>query len=699
MVDPKAQATERLLKRLAVAIKTFGLYPRQHPMAAKTLEGLLASIRPYLETYGTFVVRITRQSFMVDSVTFEGDAYSGLAFYLYTRKLSMLTVLPAATDEELASFLSIAGMDRVSVEAAGGVGHLLWQSGVGDVQVIEIALDEEQEVEALGLNAFLALIGRGRLAPREREAVLDILVAADQTARLLQNVYLMAAEVFEGIDEEERIEHAYRAARTLDRVILDEPVEAQAMLYANLTEALFLVADPLRSALPRKFVSRAGEDTSAKYLLHQCSIEQLGEMILRAITHEDLLGQVAGLLRALSLPARKAEALLSLLETRLRPEGAEAAWLSAAIRPYLAEPAGGRNQDVPFEFVFDDSLIVIDHEDLAQRLREARAIDEPGATCDVIITLIDVLRGETDEEKLLDVAETLTQYVSWMVDHHEYVLLATVLERLKRIAATSHGAQSTLAAGIVKRTTEHPLLDRLLAALWTGRETPVEGQVRQCLAVVADDAVIPLVRFLGGEPRAGMRAILCDLLVAIGRGHVGEFASFISDERWYLIRNIANILGRLQNPQAVPHLARIKAHPEYRVRREVVDALARLSTEGAQALLVQLLDDPDQRIQMKAVQALNAWGARQALPRLLALLQTPDRLHRLFHLKVGALEALERLGATEALPVLRRLARNPLPIGRRRRELRNLARRAVHAIRNRPDENQETAALSATNRG
>src|SRR3990172_4623727 len=194
VVDPKAQAVERLLKRLSVAIKTFGLYPQQHPVAERALQGLLASLRPYLEAYGSFVARISKQSFVVDAVTFDNEAYTNLALHLYTRKVA---VFPAVTDQELGSFLSVAGMDRVSLETAGGVEHLLWQSAVGNVQVIELTLDQEQDVEALGLNAFLALIGRGRLAPREREAVIDILYAADHTARLLQNIYLMSAEVFE----------------------------------------------------------------------------------------------------------------------------------------------------------------------------------------------------------------------------------------------------------------------------------------------------------------------------------------------------------------------------------------------------------------------------------------------------------------------------------------------------------------------
>src|SRR3990172_4385270 len=474
VVDPKAQAVERLLKRLSVAIKTFGLYPQQHPVAERALQGLLASLRPYLEAYGSFVARISKQSFVVDAVTFDNEAYTNLALHLYTRKVAVFTVLPAVTDQELGSFLSVAGMDRVSLETAGGGEHLLWQSAVGNVQIIELTLDQEQDVEALGLNAFLALIGRGRLAPREREAVIDILYAADHTARLLQNIYLMSAEVFEGLAEEDRIEHAYQAVRTLDRIIVEEP---------------------LRSALPLTFVSRAGEDTSAKYLLSHISGEHLAEMIARGSAGPDVAAQVARLLATLSLPERKAQAVLSLLETRLRPPEAAPTWLSDAVRPHLPEPTD-RQPEVPAEFVFDDSLIVINHDELVQRLREAKAIDEAVATREVILTLVDVLRDETDEEELLDVADALAGHLSWMVDHQEFPLLAAALERLKRTAATTEGTRSTLAAGIVRRVTEHPLLDRLLAALWAGRETPVEQEARAQLEGLAGDAVIPLLLVL-----------------------------------------------------------------------------------------------------------------------------------------------------------------------------------------------------------
>ncbi|MGH7418166.1 MAG: HEAT repeat domain-containing protein, partial [Candidatus Rokuibacteriota bacterium] len=471
----------------------------------------------------------------------------------------------------------------------------------------------------------------------------------------------------------------FQTVRTLDRLILDEPLESQPVLYGNLTEAVLLVEEPLRTALPRAFAARSAEDASAKFLLHQFSLDRLGELIVRAVRPEGVEDQVAPLLGGLALPERKNAALIALLEARLRPAGAPLAWLSGAIRARGGGTEQGRSPEVPPEFIFDDALILLPQDALAERIEEGRAITEAGAIREVVATLVDILRDESDEKELPEIAEALGDSLPWLVEQQEFGLLAAVLSRLKRVASVED-ARGRLAAGIVRKITEHPLLDRLLDALWAGRETAVEGQVRSTLAVVADEVVTPLVRVLGSEPRSGMRSLLCDLLAVVARAHVHELAGFIADQRWYLVRNVANILGRLGNPDVVPFLERVIAHPEYRVRREVVDALARVGTEAAQTLLVRVLDDVDPRIQFRALQALNAWGARRAMARLLALLETPDPLHHLFPNKVAALEALERLRASEALPVLRRLARSPLAIGQHRRELRDLARRAVSAI-------------------
>jgi HEAT repeat protein len=116
------------------------------------------------------------------------------------------------------------------------------------------------------------------------------------------------------------------------------------------------------------------------------------------------------------------------------------------------------------------------------------------------------------------------------------------------------------------------------------------------------------------------------------------------------------------------------------VRRETVNALANIGTEEAQTALGALLDDKDERIRLRVLQSLNAWEAWRAMPKLLTILERRDWLNRQFALKAATLEALARLGAKQSLPIIKKMASNPLLLGRRGRELRRLAGVAASII-------------------
>src|SRR5207302_9198795 len=147
------------------------------------------------------------------------------------------------------------------------------------------------------------------------------------------------------------------------------------------------------------------------------------------------------------------------------------------------------------------------------------------------------------------------------------------------------------------------------------------------------DFIGPLVRYHGTESRAGMRAQVCDLLVRLGGEHVDEIGAFVADTRWYLVRNIASVLGRIRAPQGVAYLAQVVHHVDSRVRMQTLHALVGLGTDDAQALIGEFLNDPDERIRLKALKLLDARGMEAALPTLIVLLETHDPFNRLFTIR------------------------------------------------------------------
>ncbi len=635
-MEPKARAAGSLLRRFGVAMKTHVLYPPPNPVADKTTTDLLEELRGYTEAYGPFAARVSKHAFIVDGVALKDGAISHLAFHLYTRKIMHLTILPAASHAELTTCLSLLGKDRRALEADGGVGHLLWQAGVESVKVAEMAFEQTGVLQAQASSELADLLVHEWLAPDDRERLMDLLRAGPQEVRaLLLSAPDAPDDSREGGDQRQQAEQVYQVLRNLDRLILDEPFEDQPQLYANLTAALALLEEPLQAVLAGTLAARAEDDPTATVVLDQLAKHRLTRLIPGGV-----------------LPTRRPGA-----QADVPPR------LPGDIRGLMPRD-GASSTPGPPEY----------------RLSEAGSTDEAAVMREAVATLVDVLRSEEDERDMQDIAGVLEGYLPWLVDHQEFGFLQKVLGGIRDAASGPSGTLKQSAARLLKNVADGPLLASLLEALWRGRDTDPEKEVRACLEVLREWLVSPLMHVLTMEPRAGVRAMVCDLIVSVGRDRVDDIASHATHERWYLARNAANILGRLGGPQAVAHLARLAGHPEYRVRREVLDALLRIGTPEAEVHLAMYLDDPDEQLRMRVLETLSEAGVRQVLPKLLGLLDRRDLWNRHFEIRQQVIATLARTRVHEALPSLRRIARRRFLFDRRGRALRRLAHDAIATI-------------------
>jgi hypothetical protein len=675
-----AHDATRLLKQLGAAIKTAALYPPSHPGNAKAVDAFFNALQAYMGTEGPCCVDVAKDSLSVNGVMVEDRAHANLAYALYSRKLTRFNILPAATRPQLAAFLAIVAMERTRLEEAGGVARLMIKSGVESIEVTELAVDVGEDAEILGLHAFFCLLGRSRLSLSERDQLLEILrLGPEPVGMLLQNAYALAREAPDGNTEEGRVRQVLQVVRSLDRLILDEPFGERPSLFAHLSEAIVLLEKPLGPHLARAMLLGAHEDVTVQVIADHLTAEELATWMFGALAEGNVLEQLAAALQRCAVDREKTREMLAIFEGRLvrRGEGregvADALWRALGSLPSRLRPDSPAVEPKLAQATVTD-------EELARYAEQAGAIDEPASVREVIKTCVDVLANEMDKEELVDFADGLAGYLVWLVEQREFRLLRDVLTKVRRIAATARGVRAEVISGLLESVTDGPLLGRLLDALWQGRATAVEQEIGECVEAMADEMVGPLMQMLGTEPRAGMRAILCDLLVRIGPGRVDELGSFVTDSRWYLVRNVASILGRLGAPQGVPHLARLIRHWDYRVRAQTVDALVNIGTADAQALIVSFLNDADQRIRLRALRSLDARGMHVAIPALREMLDRRDPFHRQFALRQAVIEAVARLGARDALPALERLARAGLVFSRQGRELRRLARAAVSII-------------------
>ncbi len=148
----------------------------------------------------------------------------------------------------------------------------------------------------------------------------------------------------------------------------------------------------------------------------------------------------------------------------------------------------------------------------------------------------------------------------------------------------------------------------------------------------------------------------------------------LSDDNWYVVRNVADLCGAMGLEEAVPGLANHLDHSDPRVRRAIAGALARIGSNEAAEPLRQALHDPEPTVRLQVAQMLNGAKSR-GLAMTVALMldeeEHPDVLHEL-HVALG------RIGTAEATKALVRSSeRGPIFFGRKPTAIRVAA---VHGL-------------------
>jgi hypothetical protein len=96
---------------------------------------------------------------------------------------------------------------------------------------------------------------------------------------------------------------------------------------------------------------------------------------------------------------------------------------------------------------------------------------------------------------------------------------------------------------------------------------------------------------------------------------------WLSDSRWYVVRNAVHILGRIGEDVSPEYLRVPAEHPEMRVRQEVIAALSQASSNGARSLLLSMLGAAEPPLFIAILQRLALDSHPSVQDGLLALLR------------------------------------------------------------------------------
>jgi HEAT repeat protein len=137
-----------------------------------------------------------------------------------------------------------------------------------------------------------------------------------------------------------------------------------------------------------------------------------------------------------------------------------------------------------------------------------------------------------------------------------------------------------------------------------------------------------LVTVLTESQQKRARRPLTRAIADLVRDNPERVLPWMTDERWYVVRNIVHILGWIGGDAIAGYLKVASEHPEPRVRREAVAALSDASPAVARPMLLAMLEGAETRLFALVVQQLSQSPDAMVAKRLIELLQQPRFLER-----------------------------------------------------------------------
>ncbi len=311
--------------------------------------------------------------------------------------------------------------------------------------------------------------------------------------------------------------------------------------------------------------------------------------------------------------------------------------------------------DEPSPFVSDRSVYSLTPDEAEGLRKDVEAEVNPIFAFNITDILFEILVLEKEQEFYQDAVRTLIKVLDGFLTLGKFVQATDLLKRAYILLKTDslQDWQIEKIGEILLEAGGEARVARIGKVL--EREEVRLEEVNAYLSLLQKNSIQPLVKLLGELKNSKARRVFCDALSEIGKDAIELLIPFMEDRRWFLVRNIVYILGRIGKEESLPYIQKAFNHEENRVRREAIQALGLIGGQKTVGLLVRALTDNDVRIRCMAAINLGKAGKKTGLIPLVEIVQSKD-FYKREPVEIKAFfNGIGMAGSDEVVPVLQDL--------------------------------------------
>ncbi|MBI3596168.1 MAG: HEAT repeat domain-containing protein [Nitrospirae bacterium] len=351
------------------------------------------------------------------------------------------------------------------------------------------------------------------------------------------------------------------------------------------------------------------------------------------------------------MPNRPQEA--AMFEKLVEKEKSQMKPVAASVQTTLQEHLS------PQMAVQSSQIFVLSEEEIAAIKQQMKVEKFANPISTLMGILAAILRIEKDDAAFSEMVEILDNVLETLMLRGDFWHSKKILElfhELMEPQRTLPESQRIRLIQAIDRAGDPQRIRALEPVLnqWGAKET---DEVYEFWLLLNNNALLPLIELLGRLTQMRMRRVICEALVHLGKEDIEPLIQKLDDPRWFVVRNVVYILGKIGQEKVIENFRKLIGHKEVKVRKELLHTLDGMKDNRAQELLVGFFNDPESSLRILAVRSLASHNYPRALEPLKNMIDEREFVVRDLYEKKEIFEALGKIGGASMVPKMRKLIR------------------------------------------
>jgi HEAT repeat protein len=660
-------------RSLLVAARNWTLYPPEHPAVGSSVARLCEAVRE--SSLGSaFGIGITPHALLIDGVapTQTEGAIAEAAALLHDRDLLHITFLGEVSPDGVTQLLRLLSLDAAERRRRGGPVKIWAQQGHPSLII------EQLDYEALFARDERDVPESAKRDDLWRSIVMTIAGSQKAVFDELSQERLLAI-AGSGVDVSDLAAALLAPKRAIDgSPMITSQAAAVLAAFRCLTSIVSVMSPEKLPDVMNNLAFAAGQldPHVAMQLLQTPDDPDAVVPLVAGVAAAFDDAKVAQLLAtALALEGRASDRLATIFNT-IAPDEDRKRRVLTMTRNMLSETDYGKSGQFQVLWTSAEELLISYNDapfvseqyraaldgvgDRAERLAGGDLPPELAAWVDTlgqdnvrtlsVMLLIDLLTIETEAARAEEIAHDMTALAEDLLMSGAYPD-AQVVTRALGDRATSPAIGRDACRLALDRLGESIAM-RETALLLGDLDRPELSTIATIVATIGPASIEALKPMLMTEEQADGYERAADMVVGFKRSAINRLAPLSEDDRWFVQRNAAQLLGRIADVDCVPLLQPLLRKGDPRVARAAVSALGVIPDASAARAIHTILRTATGEVRAAVIAALVADRDARVVPMLARIIGESESLGRDHEVVLETMTALGAVGSDDAVTPL-----------------------------------------------